>query len=252
MSRYVQIFPWYRDLFFAGDAGNDDFKYARVFGMLKRLQDYYNAHAVKECRGLSVMKLGANRPGAYCNKPLCPACWHRRQQDVLRGLANIPKHRYYYIRETDWKLYRDPIHPRCIKRFKGHGSRYKMAAYTLNFQAPERSITPRAVKYDVFGGEMAYSLRGVFVSDKLIADDDFADIPNRVQVRRVHDDPTTDVVGIIDREVFTSKDELLDAWLSRHNHPFLYRRHHLFGEYIRFFESNNPVGRSWTRVRTSW
>jgi hypothetical protein len=190
---------------------------------------------------------------------MCPSCWYRRNADIMVALDKARGWPYYYLRQTWFVPWWEDLHPRCVQRFKSYHSAYKLVAYTLNFDALGPVIDALSVKDD-WGGELTYQLRGIFVADHLVQDKRVDEnLPGQVEVFADPRSEESESVGIIDRSVCTDHDSMLDAWLNGApdntdmpglNHPFYYKRHFKFSQYIDRFSKYSPAGRSWAKVKS--
>lgn len=221
-------------------------KYVSTMTMLQRIFNNYG----KPCRSLGIMTISKYPGLQYCNNPICPSCWYRKNLSLLSAICKMRVASYMYIRNTWFVPWDTDIHPRCVQRFKSYHSRYRLVGYTLNFDALSPYFNPDDARRDPFGGELSYQLIGVFASDKLVSDKNIdKGLPDQVAVNEDPKDSHSRQIGIIDREVFTNQIKLISVWLDRLNFPFLYHNHPKFGDYINRFFNYNPSGRSWTRIR---
>jgi hypothetical protein len=245
------LFRWYQGIFFPHTLNDPNFDYQRMYGLLTKLQIMFNSWTPKPCRGMKFMTPGlrANdlKGHQYCGHPLCPTCWHRRQTELIQALAEIPEVPWLCFRSTWFVKWDIDVHPRCVTRFKGAGSRYKLLAYTLNWDASVAFLDDEDAKHDEFGGQLSYQLLGLFWSHREVRDTQ--DTAGQVNVRL---DPTTghsETIGIVDKD-YVARDQLLPTWWAKLRHPWQYRGHTLFRDYIERFYDYKPAGKSWTRIQS--
>lgn len=117
-----------------------------------------------------------------------------------------------------------------------------MLVYGMTFDASGISeIDEATVRGDPFHGEMAYQLIGLFASERPFSEYN-TDHAGQVYVT----DKTGDVVGLIDSQRVYGP-ELQRMWLENLTHPWRFRRHQLFSDYLRHFDQTK-LGRTWSRV----
>ena len=224
------IMAFYAERLF-DDTDPEQVAFREVLSRLSAAQRAYNA-AHPPCRGLSFMKL--NTVGRnYCNQPFCPSCWHRRQQDLLSWLADLPDGTTYYLRTTDTVNWSEPIHPRVVQRFKANGARFALRAYTALFESDGAWPDP----------ELEYGLMGIFTHQ---SGPDFFEPVSTVLTN--HHDPHSTAAGQIRNSVHRDTADLRTAWLNTLHHPWEFVSHGLFHEYANHFATERPLGRSWTRI----
>jgi len=229
------LYAWYRDCFYRDSLGDALFEWVRIFGLLAYCQGKYSS--IRDCHGMSFMACH-KKTQKYCNHPLCPSCWHRRNIELLKALHAL-KDRTTYIRSTCHQKWTTDLHPNLIKRFKARATRYQLVGYTLSYDACDVKITGDIRRGDPFGGELSYQLVGVFQSDSPVRDKD-------VRSGQVHVENEGQVVGVIDRREIDPR-AAPSEWLSSLVHPWVYRRHNIFEKYLTNFQPRG-LSRGWTRI----
>jgi len=181
----------------------------------------------------------------------CPSCWHRKHAQILNHLNQLPEEGFYYLRWT-WDLgWQEDYPEELVRKFLGKHSSYRQVAYAINCQALERVCNPNPVTgVDEFNNEMFSSLRGVFVASREVEGRN-EPVPNQTAV---YAPGSKQYIGVVDRRLFRRRDQIVVEWLAGLHHPWEYREHDCFADYIRRFGTYSPFsgsrggGRYWARL----
>lgn len=237
---------WYYDRFPATTLGGGGF--GKILKMNSAFQTRYNSVAPTPCVGGKYTKRGSRKRLQRCRKVCCPVCWHRRQIKILQTLVaqeNRPD-RYWYIRYTDWQWWRDGAYdPLIIKRFKAVGNVVlNLVCHSMVFDASTAFITPEDERSDPFSGEVGYRVSGVYYTD------------GRPYVPRSGQDGGLDssvfrkgrlyAVGNLNCTAYPTIEDVIHAWLKELSSIWQYRMHECFNDYLAYFDSGWPMGRSWS------
>ncbi len=190
------------------------------------------------CRAMKYMHL-RGAATKLCSLPMCPSCWHMRHAELfsyrdVRLTGNI------YARST-WDVRWDQdLHPALLDRFRLNRPGCKLLAYALTFDAASKYRVD--AQADSFQGQLTYKLTGLFRTDKPMREYG-ADQHGQIQV---YDGGA--VAGVIDR-VELDPETAFSEWLDTIRHPWEWRRHDIFNDYLKAFRPQAFAKRS-VRVNT--
>lgn len=240
------LISWYSQRFFPAEHLPDSpVTPSRVWGLLAAFQRDYNDEVGQPCKGLQFMH-SRDRPSSYCGSPLCPTCWHLAQSRLLEHLWGLPAEGHFYIRQTDFRPLGQQLVTQEVDRILSYWTAYKTVGYTLNFWAHYKDRPEVGVPWD---GRLTYSVLAVSTATKPTRDI-HSDGQGLVRVRKNYRDSQSPFVGEIEHLAYEQDRQLLiDAWMDHLGHPWEYRAHPGFPDYLGYAHQDWSVGRSWTRKR---
>jgi len=201
-----------------------------VYRYLSGMQKDYNERARTRCRGFEYMRL-RNRGSNYCGNPFCPTCWHRKQEHLISFIMDA-RSDLLFLRVTDEVHWEDTLNKRYLDKLKSR--KYRLIAQCISFDNLIGVID-----------DIGYKIAGIYSASREVHDED---TPGVSYVHEQANDPLSEVIGAVEKLEYegSDKESLIHDWQDTMKHPYKFRRHSRFNEYIRRFETFR-IERSWAK-----